>query len=109
MSADHQVMDLQRIVHHVADKTIELTLYSREPGPPPPSWIRPDHWYGGETDIVTITLPVGKRIPATVYTRVGLIGQDGDGVDIYLRYTWDAQKQDWIAGPRVDPRTWQPL
>lgn len=99
-------MSLQRIVHHVTEKTIELTLQTTE-APPRPPWVREDLWYGGGGDVISVTVPVGKRLSVGPPTGIALIGQDADGKDIYMRYTWDGDS--WESGVRVNPATGLPL
>jgi hypothetical protein len=106
--SDHQIMSIKRVVWHVVEKTIELTLQSQET-PPRPEWVREDLWYGGAGESVSIVIPVGKRLNTAAPTGIGLIGQDAEGKDIYTRYTWDAKTSAWINPVRVNPSTGLPV
>lgn len=102
--SDRQTLEILSLVL-VDGRTVEITCRVRHEVPPRPDFIRDDHWWdqSGDDEVV-VSVPIARRSatipPPQAY---GLVGQDADGKDIYIRYT--AQSGSWTAGPRVNPAT----
>lgn len=106
MNLNDQRMSLVGAIWHSGgtSPTVELVFQSHE-APPRPAHIREDLWYGGGGETLSVTIPVPKKATTNPPIGTGLIGQDADGKDIYVQYTWNSATQKWDAGPRVNPNT----
>lgn len=98
MSATDQQMSIASVVWHVAAGTVEFTLVSREP-PPPPEWVDPDGWYGAGGDVLTFSVPAKKAASASA-TGIAVTGTNADGTPQYTKYTWSGTA--WASPVRVD-------
>lgn len=96
MSAEHMQMRLDTIaIWHVKDGTIEVTARSMEPPPPPPG-VRPDLWYGGAGDKLSVVVPARKAVTtaSTGIAQSETVDQT-TGLPTYKLYTWNATTQSW--------------